>query len=81
MIESCVYNNVYIVISISGITIIKLYHRKGDDVMAQEIDFDKIYECANPLYGTFKIIEDLGVIKKQRMVKIKFINNDFHDIL
>ena len=74
MIKSCVYNNVYIVISINGIAIIKLYYRKGNDVMAQEIDFDKIYECANPLYGTFKIIEDLGVIKKQRMVKIKFIN-------
>ena len=42
--------------------------------MAQEIDFDKIYECANPLYGTFKIIEDLGRIKRHRMVKIKFIN-------
>ena len=42
--------------------------------MTQEIDFDKIYECVNPLYGTFKIIEDLGVIKKHRMVKIKFIN-------
>lgn len=42
--------------------------------MAQEIDFNKIYECANPLYGTFKIIEDLGRIKRHRMVKIKFIN-------
>ena len=42
--------------------------------MSQEIDFDKIYECANPLYGTFKFIEDLGRIKRHRMVKIKFIN-------
>ena len=43
--------------------------------MAYNIDFDKIYECANIKYGTFKIIEDLGNDKsRHRKVKIRFLN-------
>jgi hypothetical protein len=43
-----------------------------------DIDFDKVYDCINPEYGSYKIIEDLGRIivghTKGRYVKIKFTN-------
>ena len=49
------------------------------DNSKSEIQFNKIYSSNN--YGDYVILEDLGIIGKQRKLKIRFIDTDYETII